>query len=63
MDNVRRIRPQSKRKAVRAEFFYSRYLSEYLTARDRGDDDEAAKLLEKSRYWQERYERLARRNA
>ena len=63
MDDIRRIRPQSKRKAVRAEFFYSRYLSEYMTARERGDTDEAVKLLEKSRYWQARYERLARRNA
>tara|TARA_R110000772_G_scaffold89304_2_gene185136 strand:+ start:18536 stop:18733 length:198 start_codon:yes stop_codon:yes gene_type:complete len=60
MDSIRRIRPESKRKAVRAAFFCDSYQTQIIDALDRGDVAEAEWASVKYRYW---LDLLAKRTA
>lgn len=58
MNAIERIRPQSKRKAINAQRLASRYASVAAFLPD--GSPERARMLEKFRYWQDRYEKYAR---
>lgn len=49
---------QRKRKAKNAQAFATRYLEESAYAWGCGNPDKAEKLLRKSRYWLDRYNKL-----
>ena len=55
MDHIRRIKPQSKRKAINAKAFVVRYIDAANAAREDGNVEEANKLLTKAAYWTERW--------
>lgn len=59
MEGIRRIRPQGKRKALRAKHFYERYLLAAHHAAENRDQPEAERMMDKAAYWRSRYERYA----
>lgn len=59
MEDVRRIRPEGKRKAHRAVFFRDRYDHAAYEAFARGDEEEGQRFLSKMLYWRQRVEALA----
>lgn len=63
MDYIRRIRPQSKRKAVRAAFFAALYFEQSNSARADGRAIEVSRLLDKHNYWQAKYDALTARKS
>lgn len=60
MQNIDRIRPRSKRKAINAAAFHERYQNDAAEAEARGDLPLAAKLRRKSTYWQAKCARWMR---